>query len=48
MYDISRDGRRFLIIEASTSATPEGPASRMEVTLVQNWFEELNRRVPPR
>jgi hypothetical protein len=39
-YDISPDGQRFLMVE---------PAERVdvtEITLVQNWFEELKRLVP--
>jgi hypothetical protein len=40
-YDASPDGQRFLMIretEQTTSAT--------QIIVVQNWFEELKRRVP--
>jgi serine/threonine-protein kinase len=41
-FDVSRDGRRFLMVEA---AEPEeqGPT---QINIVFNWFEELKRRVP--
>ncbi len=39
-YDISPDGKRFLMIKESASA------SSTEFILVQNWFEELKRLVP--
>ena len=41
-YDVSPDGQRFLMIkpgqETSSAAT--------QIVIVQNWFEELKRRVP--
>ena len=37
-YDVSPDGQRFLMI------TKE---SKPQINVVVNWFEELNRRVPP-
>jgi serine/threonine-protein kinase len=46
MYDVSTDGRRFLIIKPSASANAKtAPPS---ITLVQNWVDELTRRVQPR
>ncbi len=39
-YDVSHDGRRFLMIR---DETPEG---RAEIQIVINWFEELKRLVP--
>ena len=42
-YDISPDGKRFLMIKEG------GPGDETEPTqliLIQNWFEELNRLVP--
>jgi serine/threonine-protein kinase len=42
-YDISADGRRFLAMKP-VSAEQTGAPSNLIV--VQNWFEELNRRVP--
>jgi len=41
-YDVAPDGR-FIMIERGQ---PE--ASPAQITLVQNWFEELKRRVPAR
>jgi Serine/threonine protein kinase len=42
-FDVSRDGRRFVMVEA---AEPEeqGPT---QINIVFNWFEELKRRVRP-
>jgi hypothetical protein len=40
MFDVSPDGQRFLMVESS-----QAPAAT-QITVVQNWFEELNRRVP--
>ena len=40
-YDVSPDGRRFLMIQATE---PEEPAT--QVSVVINWFEELRRLVP--
>jgi serine/threonine-protein kinase len=40
-YDVSLDGRRFLMIQA---AEPELPAT--QVSVVINWFEELRHLVP--
>ncbi len=44
-WDISPDGKRFLMIkEAAPSATAgEGPR---KINIVVNWFEELKQRVP--
>ena len=41
-YDVSRDGRRFLMIQPSAreNATPT------EIIVVVNWFDELKRLVP--
>ena len=40
-YDISPDGKRFLMIKE-----PTRDASSTEIILVQNWFQELERLVP--
>jgi hypothetical protein len=43
---VSADGRRFYTIEYEPSAlTPLRPA---QMVFVQNWIEELKRRVPTR
>jgi len=41
-YDISPDGKRFLMIKSLGSA--QGPSD--QVTVVLNWFDELRRRAP--
>ncbi len=41
-YDVTPDGQRFLMVQPKDT-TPIKPA---EMILVQNWFEELKRRVP--
>jgi hypothetical protein len=40
-YDVSRDGRRFLMLKPS-----EQEAAASQINVVLNWFEELKRRVP--
>jgi len=40
-YDVSGDGQRFLMIKESEQAT-----TLTQIVVVQNWFEELKRRVP--
>jgi NAD(P)-dependent dehydrogenase (short-subunit alcohol dehydrogenase family) len=45
-YDVSRDGRRFLLMKSSPSAPQIPTASR--IVIVQNWFEEVKARAPGR
>ena len=45
-FDISPDGRRFLMIKEATPILE--PSARDEITVVLNWSEELKRLVPPR
>jgi hypothetical protein len=42
-YDITPDGRRFIMIRPGPSEAP-----LTQITLVQNWFEELKRRAAAR
>lgn len=42
-YDVSPDGRRFLMIKNSDA---DKPSTAPRTVVVQNWFEELERRVP--
>ena len=42
-YDVSPDGRRFLMLKDSAGNPNETPAS---MVVVLNWFDELQRRVP--
>ncbi len=46
-WDISPDGKRFLMIKpsASTGAASEAAGPR-KINVVLNWFEELKQRVP--
>jgi len=41
-YDLSADGTRFLMVQPQ----PRPPIRPTQVMLVQNWFDELRRRVP--
>jgi eukaryotic-like serine/threonine-protein kinase len=41
-YDVSPDGRRFLMIKP----TEQEQAARTQINIVLNWFEELKRKVP--
>jgi eukaryotic-like serine/threonine-protein kinase len=41
-FDISLDGKRFLMVKYQT------PAGAPTFVVVENWFEELKRRVPPK
>lgn len=41
-YDVAADGQRFITTQEKESSEP--PPAQM--ILVQNWFEELKRRVP--
>ena len=43
-YDVSPDGRRFLMIKDAASTAELPP----QIVIVENWFEELKRRVPAR
>jgi Tol biopolymer transport system component len=42
-YDVSADGKRFLMIQSSE---PEQPTTQIQIVL--NWFEELKQHVPVR
>jgi hypothetical protein len=46
-WDISRDGKRFLMIKppASTGAASTAAGPR-KISIVVNWTEELRQRVP--
>ncbi len=43
VYDVSLDGRRFLMVQPDGSTDSTAPAS---IIVVQNWHEELKRLVP--
>jgi len=42
-YDISPDGKRFLVLKEGRPGDETEPT---QLILIQNWFEELNRLVP--
>ena len=41
-YDVSPDGQRFLMLKPDEQTS----SSVTQIVVVQNWFEELKRRVP--
>ena len=43
-YDVSADGRRFLILKLVSNE--EEVSDSVQLLAVQNWMEELKRRVP--
>jgi hypothetical protein len=43
-YDVSPDGRRFLMLKAGTEPETENGPGRIVVVL--NWLEELKRLLP--
>ena len=46
-FDISPDGQRFLMIKEGGSSSDEDPyAGLTRIIVVQNWFQELEARVP--
>jgi hypothetical protein len=46
-YDVSPDGKRFLMIkDATPTPTSSGAPRPSQLVIVLNWFEELKRRVP--
>jgi hypothetical protein len=44
MYDVSRDGQRFLLLKAVEGDEQKTPPP--QIVVVTNWFEELRRLVP--
>jgi serine/threonine protein kinase/Tol biopolymer transport system component len=43
-FDVSRDGRRFIMSKEVTPTLP--PSERSQLTVVLNWFEELRQLAP--
>ncbi|HEX2344816.1 MAG TPA: hypothetical protein VHI98_30385 [Vicinamibacterales bacterium] len=41
-YDVTADGRRFVMIDTSNNPKPT------QIDVIVNWFEELKRKVPVR
>ena len=46
-YDITPDGKQFIVILPPGAATNEAPQT-LQIQVVLNWFEELKRLVPTR
>jgi len=44
-WDISPDGKRFLMIKPPQSSASAGEPQR-KINIVLNWFEELKQKVP--
>jgi serine/threonine-protein kinase len=44
-FDVMPDGQRFLMLFPA-NRTGDGAAVRPTITIVENWFEEVRRRVP--
>jgi len=42
-YDVSPDGQRFLAVRLG-GREGEAEGSPLEITVVQNWFEEVRQR----
>jgi len=45
-FDISADGKRFLMIKDDETTEQKSAAAPPSMTVVLNWFEELKARVP--
>jgi hypothetical protein len=45
-YDVSADGKRFLMIKATTPAVAASSATPLNLVVTEHWFEELRARVP--
>jgi hypothetical protein len=43
-YDVTADGKRFVMLQPEEGAA--SPAPR-QINVVLNWFDELERLVPP-
>jgi hypothetical protein len=44
-YDLAPDGQRFVTVRDNERLSEPPPA---QMVLVQNWFQELRRLVPPK
>jgi serine/threonine-protein kinase len=47
-YDVSPDGKRFLLIKDATPTTSSSSPPPSQLVVVLNWSEELKQRVPTR
>jgi hypothetical protein len=46
LYDVTADGRRFLMLRRPVVAARGAAAVRPKIVLVENFLEELTRLVP--
>ena len=46
MWDMSPDGKRFLMIKPESTGAAAAPEERQSIKVVLNWLEELKQRVP--
>jgi len=46
-YDISPDGKRFLVIKQAAESGTEDDSSNLRLVVVLNWTEELKQLAPP-
>ena len=44
-FDLTPDGKRIIAWEPEEQ--PKEPKANLHVTMLQNWFDELRRRLPP-
>jgi len=45
-YDVSQDGKRFLMIKDAPAAAGVSPPVPISLVLVLDWTEDLERRLP--
>ena len=45
-YDITPDGKQFVIVMSAVTGTDLTSRQTEQINVVLNWFEELKRRVP--
>jgi len=45
-FDVSPDGKRFLMTKRVAAPSSTAAASRQKIYIVVNWLEELKQRVP--
>ena len=48
LYDVARDGQRFLMIKESGVGDQGAGATPASMVVIVNWIEELRQRVPTR
>ena len=46
-YDLAPNGQRFLMVKDAAPTDESGTPAQSQIVLVENWFDELKRLVPP-